>query len=103
LEKKLDRNNIKTVSIVSPVYNAELTLKQLCLEIVDVFKGLDLFVEIILVDDGSQDGSWEVIEKIVTTDDHKSIRGIRLSRNFGQHYAIKAGIDYAKGDLLIAT
>lgn len=55
--------------------------------------------EVILVDDGSPDKSWIKIEELASL--HPEIRGIKLSRNFGQHYAITAGLDAAKGEWIV--
>src|SRR5262249_26536627 len=55
--------------------------------------------EFILVDDRSLDGAWEVIKNLAARDPR--IKGIHFSRNFGQHYAISAGLDYAKGRWLV--
>ena len=55
--------------------------------------------EIIFVDDCGPGKSWSVIQNLSEHD--KSVIGVRLSRNFGQHYAISAGLDYAKGDWCI--
>lgn len=55
--------------------------------------------EIILVNDASPDNTWTEIEKVCTKDKH--VKGINLSRNFGQHYAITAGLNYAKGDWVV--
>jgi glycosyltransferase involved in cell wall biosynthesis len=55
--------------------------------------------EIILVEDASPDSSWSVIERLASK--NPRIRGIKLSRNFGQHYAITAGLDAAKGDWVV--
>ena len=55
--------------------------------------------EIILIEDGSPDNSWMVIEELCIND--RKVRGIKLSRNFGQHYAITCGLNYAKGDWVV--
>ena len=55
--------------------------------------------EIILVDDASPDSSWREIERLASI--YPEIRGIKLSRNFGQHYAITAGLDHAKGEWIV--
>jgi glycosyltransferase involved in cell wall biosynthesis len=60
---------------------------------------ITLDFEIILVEDASPDQSWSVIERIAAH--NPRIRGIKLSRNFGQHYAITAGLDAAKGDWVV--
>lgn len=85
------------LSIVSPVYRAENTL----VELVNRIKSsvpLEEY-EVILVDDDSSDNSWELIENLAAI--HPEIRGIKLSRNFGQHYAITAGLDVAKGEWVV--
>lgn len=92
----MSTGQVKLVSAVSPIYKAENTLETLCKEIISVFESMDLDIEVILVDDGSPDNSWEKIEELSGKD--KRIRGIKLSKNFGQHYAITAGIDHARGD-----
>ncbi len=57
--------------------------------------------EIILVEDGGPDASWNEIEKIAKR--NPKVIGIKLSRNFGQHYAITAGLDYSKGDWIVVS
>ncbi len=85
------------LSIISPVYRAENTLDQLVSRIqASIPEGE---YEIILVDDASPDNSWHKIEQLVEV--HPEVRGIKLSRNFGQHYAITAGLDAAKGDWVV--
>ncbi len=84
------------VSVVSPIYRAEKTVELLCREIFAAFDALGVGVEIVLVDDGSPDRSWERIVDLSARDSR--VRGVQLSRNFGQHYAISAGIDHAQGD-----
>jgi len=87
------------ISVVSPVYKAEKILPELVKRInAAVSKITDSF-EIILVEDGGPDNSWQVLQQLCTV--HKHIKAIKLSRNFGQHYAITAGIDHAKGDWVV--
>ena len=87
------------ISIISPVYQAEGIIDELVSQIQFSIKNLSNYYEILLVDDGSSDKSWEKIEdncrKI------KEVKGLKLSRNFGQHYAITAGIEKAKGDYIV--
>jgi glycosyltransferase involved in cell wall biosynthesis len=90
---------MKKFSVVSPVYNAANILPQLIQRIEVSLKSLDLDYEIILVDDGCKDGSWGVIEQYCKN--NKSLIGIKLSRNFGQHYAITAGIEIAQGEWIV--
>ncbi|WP_339879038.1 glycosyltransferase family 2 protein [uncultured Algoriphagus sp.] len=85
------------LSIISPVYRAENTLDELTSRIRKVLVGQE--IEIILVDDYSPDSSWDKIEQLAEI--HPDIRGIKLSRNFGQHYAITAGLDSARGEWIV--
>ena len=87
---------VKLISIVSPIYRAQGTVERLCEEIRLTLESMGINFEIVLVDDGSPDRSWDLIEELSKKDPR--IRGIKLSRNFGQHYAITAGIDHARGD-----
>ena len=87
-------SNIK-LSIVSPVYRAEKMVHMLVERIVKSVTTITEDFEIILVNDASPDASWSVIEYECAQD--KRVKGINLSRNFGQHYAITAGLHYAKG------
>ncbi len=77
------------VSVVVPVYRSAATLPELVERIGLVLSPLGPH-EIVLVDDGSLDGSWRVIQELATKSD--VVRGIRLSRNFGQHCALVAGM-----------
>jgi len=87
------------LSIVSPVYRAEKVLPELVNRIESAVSQITSDYEIILVEDASPDHSWAVIEQIATA--NLRIKGLKLSRNFGQHYAITAGLDQAKGDWIV--
>ena len=87
------------ISIVSPVYKAENLLLELVSRIESSIQKITNDYEIILVEDGSPDDSWDVIERIATN--NSKLIGIKLSRNFGQHYAITAGLDHAKGEWIV--
>jgi dolichol-phosphate mannosyltransferase len=87
------------LSIVSPVYNAEKIIPALVERIESSIQKITADYEIIFVEDCGPDNSWEVIENIAKT--NPKIIGIKLSRNFGQHYAITAGLDQAKGDWVV--
>lgn len=87
------------ISIVSPVYQAAELVPRLASEIsIAVSRITDSF-EIILVDDRSRDASWESIRHECLKSE--KVKGIRLSRNFGQHAAITAGLSIAKGDWIV--
>ena len=87
------------ISIVSPVYRAEKILPILVSEINLGMERIGEDYEIILVDDRSPDNSWEVMK--VLSSQNPKIKSIRLSRNFGQHSAIFAGLTKAKGDWVV--
>ena len=87
------------ISIVSPVYRAEKILPILVSEINLVMERIGEDYEIILVDDRSPDNSWEVMK--VLSSQNSKIKSIRLSRNFGQHSAIFAGLTKVKGDWVV--
>ncbi len=87
------------ISIVSPVYRAEKIVDKLVEQISTEVSKITENFEIILVEDGSPDNSWEAIERNCAKD--KRIKGIKLSRNFGQHYAITAGLDVVKGEWIV--
>jgi dolichol-phosphate mannosyltransferase len=87
------------LSIVSPVYKAEFTLRELVERIIQSKPPEFSELEIILVDDYSPDASWQKIEELSA--EFPEIVGLKLSRNFGQHYAITAGLDYASGDWIV--
>lgn len=93
-----DKGNFQ-FSIVSPVYRAENILEELVNQISLNIEKITSNYEIILVDDASPDDSWKKIEQISELNSH--VTGYRLSRNFGQHYAITAGLSKAKGDWII--
>jgi len=85
------------ISVISPVYRAENILDELISRIRSAMP-VENF-EIILVDDGSPDNSWSKIEQLSAM--YTEVVGIKLSRNFGQHYAITAGLDAARGEWVV--
>ena len=87
------------ISIVSPVYKAEKIVHELVKRIAEAVSPLTQHYEIILVEDGSPDKSWEKI--LEACRDNYNVKGIKLSRNFGQHYAITAGIEACTGDYVV--
>jgi len=87
------------ISVVTPVYKAEACLEELHRRLVGALEAITPHFEIILVEDASPDGSWEVMTRIMQSDPR--CKGIQLSRNFGQHYAITAGLEHASGDWVV--
>ena len=87
------------ISVVSPIYRAENIVTELVKQIIDSVSIITDSFEIILVNDFSPDNSWlKIIEEC---DKDIRVKGINLSRNFGQHYAITAGLNYVKGEWAI--
>ena len=87
------------LSIIVPVFNEEKNLPLLHAEIKAAGDKLGRTYEIILVDDGSRDGSWEVLRSIQASD--VRVRAIRLRKNFGQTAALSAGFDNARGRIIV--
>ena len=87
------------ISFVSPVYNAENILGELVSEIQKVMIDINETYEVILVDDRSSDNSWLKMYELSSKVDNLKI--IRLSRNFGQHPSIMAGLTFAKGEWVV--
>lgn len=87
------------ISIVSPVYRGEKMVAELVRRNVESVCTITDDYEIILVNDASPDNSWDEIVKQCAQ--NPKVKGINLSRNFGQHYAITAGLSYAKGDWVV--
>jgi undecaprenyl-phosphate 4-deoxy-4-formamido-L-arabinose transferase len=86
-------------SVVVPVYQSAEILPELIAELEPVLRELDRPFEVILVNDGSPDGSWGVIARLAST--HDWIRPIDMMRNYGQHNALLCGIRAARGDVTI--
>lgn len=87
------------ISVVSPVYRGEHMVADLVRRNVESVKSITEDYEIILVNDASPDGSWAEIVKQCAY--NPKVKGINLSRNFGQHYAISAGLHYATGEWVV--
>lgn len=87
------------ISVVSPVYRAENIVPKLVERIKHALEKITSEYEIILVEDCGPDNSWAAIEK--ECQQNKNVKGIQLSRNFGQHYAITAGLDHCSGDWIV--
>ncbi|BEE00251.1 undecaprenyl-phosphate 4-deoxy-4-formamido-L-arabinose transferase [Aeromonas dhakensis] len=96
----MNNTDIKLVSVVIPVYNEEASLPVLLSRVTAACDQLSQDYEVILIDDGSHDGSTELISEAAAIDGSKLV-GVLLNRNYGQHAAIMAGFETAKGDLVI--
>jgi glycosyltransferase involved in cell wall biosynthesis len=91
--------NIPTYSIVIPVFNEEKTLPELRSRLESMLHDLDGDTEVILVDDGSSDGSYGLMQKLHQQDGRFKV--VHLARNFGHQLAITAGIDLAAGEAVV--
>jgi glycosyltransferase involved in cell wall biosynthesis len=86
-------------SVVAPVFNEAETLPQFYKRVVEVIEGVGEPFELILINDGSIDGSYHIMQELHTRDPR--VRVIDFSRNFGHQIAISAGLDYARGQAVI--
>ena len=82
-----------------PAYNSELSLPQLVSRLQPVLNAAATDYELIIVDDGSRDGTWRVIEGLAR--DNGWVRGVHLMRNYGQHNALLCGIRLARYELIV--
>lgn len=87
------------ISVVVPVYGCSVCLESLYLRLKKTLGVISNDFEILLINDASPDNSWEIIKQLSQIDDR--VKGINLSRNFGQHYAIAAGLDFAVGQWVV--
>ncbi|OPX20594.1 MAG: glycosyltransferase [Desulfobacca sp. 4484_104] len=88
------------ISVVIPVYNEEDNLPQLVRRLVQTLTATGRTFEILMVDDGSQDRSWEILTELY--EQHpEHLRAIQFNRNFGQHRAIFAGFQAARGQVVV--
>jgi glycosyltransferase involved in cell wall biosynthesis len=89
----------RSISVVTPVYNGEASLGELCRRLAEVLPRISAQYEIILVNDGSRDRSWEVISELCARS--PSVRGLNLMRNYGQHNALLCGIRAARHEIVV--
>lgn len=87
------------ISVVIPLYRCEPFIAELCARLNETLEKISSDFEIILVNDNSPANDWSKVN--VECRKHPKIKGINLSRNFGQHYAITAGLNYATGEWIV--
>lgn len=88
-----------TYSIIAPIYNEKENLPELHRRVKDVMDSIHEPWELVLVDDGSSDGSTDMIRALAR--EHKHIRPVIFARNFGHQVAVTAGLDYSRGDAIV--
>ncbi len=88
-----------SLSIVVPVYRAEGSLRELHRRLLSVLEARGSAFEILFVEDCGGDGSWAVIQEIAASD--ARVRGLRMSRNYGQHNALLCGIRAAAMEVVV--
>ncbi|GAB1450322.1 glycosyltransferase family 2 protein [Draconibacterium sp.] len=87
------------ISVIIPLFNEEESLPELTSWIDKVMRENNFSYEIIMIDDGSKDNSWQVVEDLQTK--NASIKGIKFRRNYGKSAALYCGFDVAQGDVVI--
>jgi len=87
------------INVVVPLYREESLVEELHSRVTKVLKKISTSYKIIMVDDGSDDLTWQKISKIAKKD--KKVQGVRLSRNFGHHYALTAGLHETDADWIV--
>ena len=90
-----------SISVIVPVYNSEGSLPELIERLESTLCAASSRFEVILVNDGSRDRSWDVISQIAQENDW--VRGIDLMRNYGQHNALLCGIRMAKNEIIVTV
>lgn len=89
----------ETISVVIPVFNDQEVLPELYQRLAKQLRQDNQDYEVLFVDDGSKDRSWQIIEDIHNQDDR--VHGLKLMRNFGQQNAIAAGLEHVSGDIVV--
>src|SRR3989442_1621838 len=96
----MDLNRPMDLLVVIPLLNEESNLEGLCRRLGEALPALHLSYEVVMVDDGSTDRSFDLLRSVQNRDSH--LRIIRLRRNFGQHPATFAGFEHAEGDIVVS-
>jgi undecaprenyl-phosphate 4-deoxy-4-formamido-L-arabinose transferase len=99
MDAPLQGRERRSISVVTPVYNGEGSVAELCRRLGEVLPQIALEHEIILVNDGSRDRSWEIICELSSR--LPAVRGFNLMRNYGQHNALLCGIREARYDVIV--
>ncbi len=89
----------RSISVVVPCFNEEEVIEQLRARLLLVLNALNIPYEVVLVDDGSSDGTWQLLQQFQQADPHFKV--VRLSRNFGHQVAFTCGLDQANGETVL--
>src|SRR5258707_3054609 len=100
LQKRMASDSPIQYSVVVPFFNEQENIPPLYMKLTEVMDGLGEPYELVFVDDGSKDDSFKVLSEIYEHDGRVNL--VRLRRNFGQTAALKAGFDFARGDVIIS-
>lgn len=87
------------ISVVIPLYNEEESLPELCAWIASVMQAQGFSYEVWLIDDGSRDRSWAVVQELKAQ--NPALKGVRFTRNYGKSAALHTGFQYAQGEVVI--
>lgn len=87
------------IAVVAPIFNEEQNIEEFTSRVINALAQITKDFQIIFIDDGSLDNSWKKIHEICLK--NSNVTGIKLSRNFGHHYAITAGLNHAKADWVV--
>ena len=101
MDSPLEGSKPHSISVVTPVYNGEPSIAELCRRLTEVLPKVATEYEIILVNDGSRDRSWKIISDL--SSQFPAVRGLNLMRNYGQHNALLCGIRAAKYELIVTV
>jgi glycosyltransferase involved in cell wall biosynthesis len=102
-ENGADREGVKMsayLSIIVPLYNEEESVERLIQAVFEVGERFPFSWELVLVDDGSSDDTWSIVERL-TLERPRQIRAVRFRRNYGQTSAMVAGFEYARGQIIV--
>ena len=99
MDSALQSSKRRSISVVTPVYNGEASIAELCRRVGEVLPRVATQYEIILVNDDSRDRSWEIISELCSR--WPTVRGLNLMRNYGQHNALLCGIRAAQYDVIV--
>jgi polyisoprenyl-phosphate glycosyltransferase len=94
-----DTSDLELLSVIVPVYNEEKSIREFNRRLVATLRLLPFLSEILYVNDGSKDGTLEILRSL--SDEHDNIAVVDLSRNFGKEIAMTAGLDHASGDAVL--